>query len=96
MRTFDEMIRRARVLASPTRVQIWNALGPDGRHPVALANEFNLAPSTLSYHLAILVQAKLAKVHGHGSSRVYMWSGTRLAVVSDRELQDFAKWAATP
>jgi predicted transcriptional regulator len=85
---FNEMIRRARVLASPTRVAIWNALGPDGRHPVALAREFNLAPSTLSYHLAILVKAKLAKVYGHGSSRVYMWSGTRLAVITDKELSE--------
>jgi DNA-binding transcriptional ArsR family regulator len=86
MDDFAKMIRRARVLSSPTRVALWNALGEQGRHPVELAREFGLAPSTVTFHMAELMRARLVKVHGHGGSRVYRWSGVKLGIISEAEL----------
>ena len=87
----NEVIRRARVLSSPTRIAIWNSLGDTGRHPTDVAHEFALAPSTVTYHLQALVRAKLVRVYGHGRSRVYVPSGTKLGIVTEAELQVLIK-----
>jgi DNA-binding transcriptional ArsR family regulator len=96
MDDFAKTIRRARVLSSPTRIALWNALGEQGRHPVELAREFGLAASTVSFHMAELLRAKLVKVYGHGGSRVYTWSGTKLSIVSEDELNAFVKSSSAP
>jgi len=92
---FSTLIRRAKLLSCETRVTIWNALGEEGRHPVALARELGLAPSTVSFHLSALVKGRLVTVYGHGASRVYRWSGVRLAILSEVELMAMTAKAAT-
>jgi DNA-binding transcriptional ArsR family regulator len=77
----DSIVRRAAVLSSRTRVLIWCAVGPEGRHPMALAREFDLSPATITYHLNVLKRARLVRVDGWGASRVYSWTSRRWGIV---------------
>lgn len=71
----------AAAIGDPTRARILHALG-DGRALPAgvLANEAGVRPSTMSAHLARLVDAGLITVEPNGRHRYYRLSG---AVVSD-------------
>lgn len=61
-------------LAQPTRLAIYRLLvqsGPQGLHAGAIAEQLSLAPATLSFHVAQLARAGLARARAEGRFVVY-------------------------
>lgn len=61
-------------LAQPTRLEIYRLLvqrGGEGARAGEIADALDLAPATLSFHLAALRHAGLARYEAHGRERVY-------------------------
>lgn len=67
-------------LSHETRLKVFRALvaaGPDGVPAGRLADRLGVAPNTLSAHLNILLQSRLADVRRQGRMRVYSASMTQ-------------------
>jgi len=61
-------------LAQPTRLEVFRLLvqcGPGGIRPGAIAESLDLAPATLSFHLAALRHARLIGLERNGRERIY-------------------------
>lgn len=61
-------------LAQPTRLEVFRLLvqrGPGGLRPGAIAESLDLAPATLSFHLAALRHAGLVELERRGRERIY-------------------------
>lgn len=80
------MIARARVLSSPTRLDVWACVGEIGMYPSDIASTLSLAPSTVTHHLRVLYDAGLVEVEQQGRCRLYRVTGERWGVVSAAEL----------
>lgn len=83
--TLETLIRRARLLSCPTRLDVWECVGQLGMHPSDIARTLDLAPSTVSHHLAVLEDAGLVRQTQQGRYRWYESTGERWAVVSEDE-----------
>jgi DNA-binding transcriptional ArsR family regulator len=87
MKSFlDVLVDRARVLASPTRINILCSIAEDGSRPTDLACMHGVAPSTITYHLTLLRRAKLVEIFGRGISRRYRQTSVKLTIASEAEL----------
>lgn len=67
-------IEQLSALAQETRFAVFQALmraGQDGLSAGAIAKSLNVAPNTLSNHLAIITRADLASVTREGRSLIY-------------------------
>jgi DNA-binding transcriptional ArsR family regulator len=84
---YDTMIYRARVLASPTRLEVWECIGEVGMYAGDIARTLDIAPSTVSYHLAVFAEAGLVVAAKQGRNVLYRWTGERWGVVSAAELE---------
>ena len=84
--TYDIVIHRARLLVCQTRLEVWQCVGDMGMHPSDIARTLDLAPSTVSHHLAVLERAGLVRHTRQGRYRWYESTGERWAVVSEAEL----------
>lgn len=84
---YDMMVYRARVLSSPTRLDVWTCIGDFGMYSTAIARTLDLAPSTVSYHLRVLEHAGLVRHVQQGRYRMYTWTGERWGVVSAAEVE---------
>lgn len=85
----DVIAARIHVLACPSRVDVWSAVGEEGAYPSEIAEAVNLARSTVSYHLAILKDAGLVVAVHEGRYRLYRLTRERWTVISQRELDDY-------
>jgi DNA-binding transcriptional ArsR family regulator len=83
----ETMLVRARLLSSPTRLNLWFSLGKDGMRPSELARMHDVAPSTVTYHLQALQREDLVEVVGAGAWRVYRWTDTELVLATRAELE---------
>jgi DNA-binding transcriptional ArsR family regulator len=81
------MLARARVLCSPTRLNLWFSLGEDGMRPSELARMHGVAASTVTHHMHVLRREKLVELVGAGAHRVYRWTGTELVIATREELE---------
>ena len=68
------------------RLDVWTCIGEHGMYSTAIARALDLAPSTVSYHLAILEHAGLVRYVQQGRYRMYAWTGERWGIVSAAEL----------
>lgn len=84
--TYETVIHRARVLSCPTRLAVWQCVGQLAMYAGDIARTLDLAPSTLSHHLAVLEHAGLIRHTRHGRFRWYEWTGVRWGVVSEDEI----------
>jgi DNA-binding transcriptional ArsR family regulator len=84
--TYDIVIYRARLLSCQTRLDVWQCVGTSGMYAGDVARTLDLAPSTVSHHLAILKQAGLVRYTQQGRYRWYEWTGVRMGVVTDDEI----------
>lgn len=69
-----EAVERLAALAQPTRLEVFRLLvhaGPDGMPAGAIAERLDLAPATLSFHLAQLSRAGLLTRARLGRSIIY-------------------------
>jgi DNA-binding transcriptional ArsR family regulator len=82
----EKLLARARILSSPTRLDLWCSLGSDGMRPSELARMHNLAASTVTYHMQMLRRARLVELVGSGAGRRYRWSDEELILASRAEL----------
>ena len=89
--TKDDVIWRAWLLSSPTRVNLWLAIGSLGSTPTELANTFGLAASSVRYHLRILEDCGLVTVEQKGRYRVYKDVGVQLTVVTGDEIRAYVQ-----
>jgi DNA-binding transcriptional ArsR family regulator len=83
---YETMIYRARVLACPSRLDVWQCIGAFGMYPSSIATTLDLAPSTVSHHLAVLEHAGLVRHVQQGRYRLYLLTDERWGVVSEAEL----------
>jgi DNA-binding transcriptional ArsR family regulator len=83
---YETMIYRARVLACRGRLDVWHCIGDAGMYPGDIARTLDLAPSTVSHHLAVLEHAGLVRHIQQGRYRLYQLTGERWGVVSEAEL----------
>jgi len=90
---YDTMIARARVLSSPTRIEVWSCIGP-GMYPSDIASTLSLSPATVSHHLRILEDAGLVRHVQQGRNRLYLSTGVSWGVVSEAEVREMM--APTP
>lgn len=87
MRTpLEVMLVRARILSSPLRLTLWFALGRDGMRPSELARTYDVAASTVRYHMLQLMRERLVEVVGAGAHRVYRWTSRELVLATRDEL----------
>ena len=91
MTTVNDVIWRAWLLSSPTRVKIWLAIGSLGSTPGELSATFGLAASTIRYHLKVLEDAGLVEVQRRGRYRVYRDVGVQLTVATGAELRAYVQ-----
>jgi DNA-binding transcriptional ArsR family regulator len=84
---YDLMIARARVLCSPTRLDVWSCIGEVGMYPTDIASTLGLAPATVTHHLRVLHAAGLVRFEQQGRHRLYRVTGERWGVVSATELE---------
>jgi DNA-binding transcriptional ArsR family regulator len=84
--TYDIVIYRARLLSCPTRLDVWQCVGQLGMYAGDIARTLDLAPSTVSYHLAVLELAGLVRHARQGRYRWYASTGVRWGVVSEDEI----------
>jgi DNA-binding transcriptional ArsR family regulator len=69
-----EAVRASSALAQPNRLRVFRALvvaGRDGLTPGVLADQFNVAPATLSSHLKELMYAGLMSQTRDGRNLIY-------------------------
>ena len=85
----DMMVKRARVLSSPTRVVVWCCLGTVGMYPTDIATTLGLAPSTITHHLSVLRDAGLVTVTRQGRCSLYKWSREKWTIVSEKEMEAY-------
>jgi DNA-binding transcriptional ArsR family regulator len=83
---YDQMIARARILSSPTRIEVWCCVGEVGMYPSDIATTVGIAPSTVTHHLRVLHDAGLVEVEQQGRNRLYRTTGESWGVVSEAEL----------
>jgi DNA-binding transcriptional ArsR family regulator len=70
----QKTIQQLSALAQETRFAIFQTLmraGQDGMSAGTIAQALNVAPNTLSNHLAIITRAHLASVTREGRSQIY-------------------------
>ena len=84
--TLETVIRRARLLSCPTRLDVWQCVGQLGMYAGDIARTLNLAPSTVSHHLAVLEHAGLVRHVQQGRFRFYEGTGVRLGIVTEDEI----------
>jgi Helix-turn-helix domain len=84
--TYETIIYRARVLSCPTRLDVWQCVGQLGMYAGDIARTLDLAPSTVSHHLAVLEDAGLVRHVRQGRYRWYESTGVRLGVVTEDEI----------
>jgi ArsR family transcriptional regulator len=76
-----EAVEALAALAQPTRLAIYRLLvqsGPQGLHAGAIAEQLSLAPATLSFHVAQLARAGLARARAEGRFVVYTADFSRM------------------
>lgn len=83
MSTLDEAatVRSLAALAQPQRLRAFRALvvaGPDGLTPGAMAQQLDVAPSALSFHLKELAHAGLVSSQPRGRHLIYRASFARM------------------
>ena len=88
--TYEIIIHRARVLSCPTRLDVWQCIGQFGMYAGDIARTSDVAPSTVSHHLAVLEHAGLVRHRQQGRYRWYESTGVRWGVVSEDEFADAA------
>lgn len=81
--TVDEAatVRSLAALAQPQRLRAFRALvvaGPEGLTPGAMAQQLDVAPSALSFHLKELTHAGLVTSEPRGRHLIYRASFTRM------------------
>lgn len=84
--TYDTLIHRARLLSSHTRLLVWQCVGDMGAYAGDIARTLEIAPSTVTHHLAVLEEAGLVRHIRQGRCVWYESTGERWAVVSEAEL----------
>jgi DNA-binding transcriptional ArsR family regulator len=77
MNRMDKFLIIARAVACPTRFQLLRLLGEDGISVTNIAYGMGLAPSTVSHHLTVLVNAGLVVRAVRGREAIYRWSQNR-------------------
>ncbi|WP_312528528.1 metalloregulator ArsR/SmtB family transcription factor [Comamonas sp.] len=68
------VIRSLSALAHEARLRVFRALvvaGPEGLTPSSLAEQLNIAPNALSFHLKELFHADLVSQERHGRNVLY-------------------------
>ncbi len=85
----ETAMARIWVIKCPTRLNVWEAVGPEGMYPSDIASTLRLAPSTVTHHLNILREAGLVTVTYQGRYRLYRCTGEKWAVISEAELEDY-------
>lgn len=83
----DDMIERAKVLSSATRVNLWMSISSEGSTPTELANTLGLAPSSITHHLKVLKDAGLIDVQRKGRYRIYRGTGVAMTIATADELE---------
>jgi ArsR family transcriptional regulator, arsenate/arsenite/antimonite-responsive transcriptional repressor len=76
-----QTVRSLGALAQPQRLRAFRALvvaGPDGLTPGAIAEQLDLAPSALSFHLKELTHAGLVTSEPRGRNLIYRASFERM------------------
>lgn len=84
-------VSRLAALAQPTRLNVFKRLmraGPDGINAGALARELDVAPNTLSAHLAILARADLLQQRRDGRNIIYSVQVPAVAELVDSLVND--------
>ena len=67
-------VKALAALAAPARLRAFRALvvaGPDGLTPGAMAEQLDVAPSALSFHLKELTHAALVSSEARGRNLIY-------------------------
>ncbi|MBX3218991.1 MAG: winged helix-turn-helix transcriptional regulator [Labilithrix sp.] len=77
----ERLVRLAQALACGTRSDLLRRLGPSGCTISEVSVETKLAPSTVHYHLARLMEAGLVVRTRRGRRTIYGWGPTRWSVV---------------
>lgn len=83
---FTTVIERARILTCETRLVLWNHVSQLPAYPTDISTTLGLAPSTVSYHLAVLERAGLVRHVQLGRCRLYEGTGIRWSVASEDEI----------
>jgi DNA-binding transcriptional ArsR family regulator len=86
MISYETIIHRARVLASPTRLDVLQCVGELGMYAGDVARTLDLAPSTVSHHRAVLEDAGLLRHTQQGRYRWYEWTGVRWGIGTEDEI----------
>ena len=81
--TYDTAIRRARLLCCQSRLDVWQCVSDAGMYAGDIARTLDLAPSTVSHHLAVLEEAGLVRHTRQGRYRWYEATGIRWGVFSE-------------
>jgi DNA-binding transcriptional ArsR family regulator len=91
---FDQLIFRARVLSSLSRIDVFACVGEHGAYPSDISSTLSLSPATVSHHLRVLEHAGLVRHVKQGRNRLYLITGVSWGVVSWAEVE--AMLHATP
>ncbi len=70
----------ARAVACPSRLLVLQLLGEDGLCLSEAARQAGIAVSTAHHHLAVLIDAGLARKGRSAGRAVYRWSRTRCSI----------------
>lgn len=84
---YDQLIYRARVLSSPTRIEVWCTVGEIGMYPSDIATTIGISPATVTHHLRVLHDAGLVRFEQQGRHRLYRVTPERWGIVSEAELE---------
>lgn len=82
----NDAVAALSALAHPSRLQAFRALvgaGPEGMTPGLLAEQMDVPPATLSFHLKELLHAGLVNVERQGRSLIYRAEFARTGALVD-------------
>lgn len=82
----NDAVAALSALAHPSRLQAFRALvgaGPEGMTPGLLAEQMDVPPATLSFHLKELLHAGLVSVERQGRSLIYRAEFARTGALVD-------------
>lgn len=85
---FDIILYRARVLACPSRLDVWSCIGEHGMFSTDVGRTLGLSAATVSYHLAILEEAGLITRKRVGRNVMCKLTNVRWGVVSEAEARE--------
>jgi DNA-binding transcriptional ArsR family regulator len=92
---YDQMIYRARVLASPTRLDVWCCIGDVGMFSTDIGRTLGLSAATVSYHLGLLEDAGLITRQRKGRNVLCVLTDVRWGVVSESEVLEMLRTTPT-